>query len=280
MAVRRAREAIAAIFGDIPDGLLGLMDRLGDDPLPDRTMYRKLYNLCSRREHRFRAKVLMQQGGSLSATHLEIIDWLDPVLVHPNILRRIVSISDAKTANVAMGLIRDTVSSATDEALRQSVASLGAKAELADLIERWLGKLDRPPMPPSIPGDDPDIAAVTTGRALLALGRRFRNCAARRIIYLAQGAEVLVEWRHPPGLVAQCRRLTNGAWIVAAIHGPRNGRVDPAAAAACRRKLQALGIPALTPGSTYPGGIGIRHLLGAWDDIGDTPGAVNGQIAR
>jgi len=128
--------------------------------------------------------------------------------------------------------------------------------------------MDHPPACPPIPDDDPDVMVVTSGEAMASLGRRFRNCSATRIVYVAQGAEVLLEWKHPPGLVAQCHRLTTGGWVLVEIHAMRNQRVDPAAASALRRKLQSLGIPALSPGETYPRTNGVLRLLDVWDGIG------------
>jgi hypothetical protein len=51
-----------------------------------------------------------------------------------------------------------------------------------------------------------------------------------------------------------------------------NGHVDPGTAAAFRRKLGKLGIPALSPGDTYPRTSGVLALLGVWGGVGNNLG--------
>ncbi|AWM86799.1 hypothetical protein C4E04_08730 [Microvirga sp. 17 mud 1-3] len=267
MTTKRAREIIRGVCGAVPDGLVGVLHRIGDDPLRDPDLYSRLIETFSDPRHRMRRDVLCQHGGAITATQIEIIHRLDPVLVHANVLKRLHSRSQADSANSALALIRGTVSSATDEAIRQSIEDLGPKTDLGTLISRWLEKVDRPPVCLPIPDNDPDLLVMRSGDAMASLGRRFRNCSASRIVFLAQGAEILLEWRHPPGLVAQCHRLTNGGWVLTEIYARSNGYVDPAAAAALRRKLEGLGIPALSPGA-YPRTSGVLSLLGAWGGVG------------
>ena len=265
----RAREIVQAVFGQVPDGFLGVFSRIGDEPLRKPGLYFTLFEIFSDPQHRMRRNVLRRRSGSITATHIEVISRLDPILVHQNVLNRLYGASQADDANAALALVRGTVSSATDEAIRQSIENLGEKTDLGALFTRWLEKVDRPPVLLPIPEDDPDLAVMTSGEAMTSLGRRFRNCASSRIIYLAQGAQVLLEWRHPPGLVAQCHRLTNGMWVLTEIYAKSNGRVDPVAAAALRKKLEALGIPALCSEDAHPRTRGIMNLLGHWGGTGN-----------
>jgi hypothetical protein len=273
--VVRAREIVQAAFGEVPDGFLGALNRIGDEPLRKPDLYFTLFEIFSDPQHRARRDMLRQRSGSITSMQIEIIHRLDPLLVHSNTLKRIYSISQAEGANAALSLVRGTVSSATNEALRQSVENLGDKTDLAEFFNRWLQKLDRPPARPPIPESDPDVAVMTSGEAMASLGRRFRNCSTSRIVYVAQGAEVLLEWKHPPGLVAQCHRMTNGSWVLTQIFAKDNGRVDPAEAAIFRRKLDGFGIPALSPGEFYPNAGGVLTLLGAWGRIGSNLGFEN-----
>jgi hypothetical protein len=231
-------------------------------------LYFTLFEIFFDPQHRVRRNVLRQRSGSITATHIEVISRLDPVLAHQNVLNRLYGASQADDANAALALVRDTVSSATDEAIRQSVENLGQKTDLGTLFNRWLERVDRPPVRLPIPEDDPDLAVMTSGAAMTSLGRRFRNCAASRTLHLAQGIQVLLEWRHSPGLIAQCHRLTNGSWVLTEIYAKRNGRVDPVAAAALREKLEALGIPALCSEEVHPRTKGIMNLLGHWGGNG------------
>ncbi len=283
MTSTRAREIIRAIYRDVPDGLMGVLHRLGDAPLPTPHLYRVLFELFMGGEHRARAKALMQHSGSISATHIRIVRLLDPILVHENILKRLYDPSQADDANAALTLIRRTVSSATDDAVRQLIANLGDKTDLTKLFGRWLERMDRPPARLPIPSDDPDIAVMKSGKSITALGRRYRNCASTKIPLVALGVQAFVEWKHAPGGIAECRRLSNGGWVLTEIHASANGQIDPGIAGALRRKLETFGIPALSPGSIYPRAFGITRLLGIWDftdDLGIDAGDGTAPLAQ
>ncbi|MBM1169622.1 hypothetical protein [Microvirga arabica] len=268
LTTSRAREIVRAVYGEAPDGLLGMLSRIGAEPLCEPDLYFRLFETFADPQHRMRRDVLRRRSGSITATQIEIVHHLEPVLVHGNILRHIYSISQAESANAALALVRGTVSFATDDVIRQSIENLGEKTDLAEFFNRWLQKMDNPPACPPIPKDDPDVAVMTSGEAMASLGRRFRNCSTTRIVYIAQGAEALLEWKRPPGLVAQCHRLTNGGWVLTQIYARDNGRVDPAEAGVFRRKLESLGVLALSPGEFYPNASGVLTLLGAWGGVG------------
>jgi hypothetical protein len=269
MMASRAREIIQAVYGEVPDGLLGVLNRIGDDPLPDPSLYFTLFETFADPQYRVRRDVLRHSRGPITALHIRIIHRLDPILVHVHMLTRLHSVSHAEDANAALGLIRRTVSSATEGALRQSIANIGEKTDLATVLKRWFEKLDSPPAFPLIPENDPDIVVMTSGDDIQALGRRYRNCSATRIVHVAIGYEALLEWKPSPGLVAQCRRLTSGQWVVVDFHARGNGRVQPSAAAAFRCKLETLGIPALSPGDMFPRTSGVLSMLGVWHGLGN-----------
>ncbi|ANY77305.1 hypothetical protein BB934_02930 [Microvirga ossetica] len=272
MASPRAKEIVRSVFGAVPEGLLGVLNRVGGDPLPDPSLYFSLFETFTDPQHRVRRDVLHQQSGPVSAIQIKIIQHLHPVLVHNHILTRLHSVSEAKDANAAFTLIRNAVSSATEEAFRQSVENLGDKTDLATFFSRWIQKIDCPPTLPMIPENDPDIVVMTSGHEIAALGRRFRNCSSTRVVHAAIGYETLLEWKPSPGLVAQCRRLTDGQWILTDIHAKGNGQVEPSAAAAFRRKLQELGIPALSPGDLFPRARGVLSMIGVWHGLGNNLG--------
>src|SRR4051794_33903010 len=49
---------LEAVYGSVPNGLIGALRRIGNDPFASPTTYRSLYDLFARPEHRQRAKVL------------------------------------------------------------------------------------------------------------------------------------------------------------------------------------------------------------------------------
>ncbi|MBF9234612.1 hypothetical protein [Microvirga alba] len=212
----------------------------------------------------------MHYSRPITAKHIEIAHRLDSVLVHSNILDRIYSVDQVESANAALTLIRRVVSTASDQAIRQSVENLQPKTDLATFFTRWVSKMDRPPAVPPIPKDDPDFAVLTTGEAMIALGRRYQNCAAQQLPPLiATGSRAYIEWLHDPGAIADCRRTTDGRFILVDIHVHGNGRPSAALCATVRRKLAARGIPALSPGDGCPRVRDVLHLLGIWDTVGD-----------
>jgi hypothetical protein len=288
MIPTRAREIIRAVYGRVPDGFMGALHRLGDAPPPEPGLYRTLYDLFSRPENHFRAKALMQRSGALDATHIRIVRSLDPVLVHRSVLERIFSISQAENANAALALIRRTVSTATEESLRQSVESLGRKTDLVKFFGRWLERMDRPPALPPIPANDPDFRVLSTGELLINFGRQYRNCLRQKAAMVTVAASSYVAWLQPPGAVAELRRLTNGTYVLANVHGVANRRPDAALAQTIRQRLDSYGIPALSSGEGCPRVRDVLNFLEVWDfdgfgfndpdDLEDGPAALNQEL--
>jgi hypothetical protein len=58
-------------------------------------------------------------------------------------------------------------------------------------------------------------------------------------------------------------------WVLTEIYAKSNGRVDPTAAAALRKKLETLSIPALCSEDAHPRTRGIMNLLGHWGGTGN-----------
>lgn len=143
LTVMRARKIVQAAFGEVPLGLLGMLSRLGDNPLPQHRFYRLVFEMFSDPEQRQRANALLQITGKIDPSQIEITRYLDPVLVHRNILNRI-SLSQVDDVNAVLALIRKTVSIATDAALRQSIEQIDPKTRLETFFARWLKKMDRP----------------------------------------------------------------------------------------------------------------------------------------
>jgi hypothetical protein len=69
LVVARPSALLKSLFGSVPNGLLGVMRRLGDNPFRDPQSYRALHELMAYPAHRQRAKVLLQIGGSSERDH-------------------------------------------------------------------------------------------------------------------------------------------------------------------------------------------------------------------
>lgn len=264
LVLLKARKIVQAVFGDVPRGLLGMLSRLGDHPLPQHRFYRLVFDMFADAEHRERANALLQVTGRISPSHIEITQHLDPVLVHRNILNR-VSFSQVDDVNAALALIRKTVSTATDAALRQSIEQIDSKTRLGTFFSRWLKKMDQPIASPQIPADDPDLTLLATGQAMASLVRRFQNCLGSKATFVATGRHAYVHWRHSPEAIAELHRLSNGQFVLVQIHAVLNQRPDPGLVAAIRSKLQSLGIPALETIENELRASGVLRLVGAFD---------------
>jgi hypothetical protein len=220
--------------------------------------------MFSNREHRQRAAALLQISGNIGPSHIEITRHLDPVLVHRNILNRI-SLSQVDDLNAVLALIRRSVSTATDAALRQSVEQIHPKIRLETFFSRWLKKMDQPVAGLQIPADDLDFTVLATGEEMAALGRHFQNCLSSKIPYVATGRHAYLEWRHAPA-IAELHRLSNGQFVLADVHAVLNRQPDPDLVATIRHKLGSLGIPAIETDDELRA-CGVLRLLGTFDFV-------------
>ncbi|GEO16051.1 hypothetical protein [Microvirga aerophila] len=241
-----------------------MLSGLGDSPLPQQRFYHDIFDMFSNPAHRQRASALLQITGQIGPSYIEITRHLDPILIHRNILNRI-SLAQVDDVNTVLALIRSTVTTATDAALRQSIEQIDPKTRLETFFARWLKKMDRPMAAPDILADDPDLAVLTTGEAMVSLGRRFQNCLGSKAPFVATGRHAYVYWRHSPEAIAELHRLSNGQFVLADVHPVLNQRPDPATVAAVRNKLQSLGIPALETIDNELRGCAVLRLTGAFD---------------
>jgi hypothetical protein len=237
------RDIARAAFGSVPEGFLGVLGRIGDDPLPEPADYRLVFNLFADPANKARAKLLRQKAGQVSAKHLSISMLLAPVLVHQKVFERIRSAEVAETLNMALDLIRQLHPTATDEALHASLDGLSPKDhDLSDWVGTWLSKAEAVPMTSPFPADDPDLRLISPAK-LAELGRRFKNCAASYASYLALGTHLVFEWTRPgQSAVIVLRSLRDGRWLIEQVRSESNGVPDRETLVAIREKLQGHGI--------------------------------------
>ncbi|ODT19817.1 MAG: hypothetical protein ABS35_20975 [Kaistia sp. SCN 65-12] len=246
LAMMTPRTTIECVFGTCPDGLLGLFERFGSQPLYGPETYRLAFELFSRPEHRRRAKVLRQLPGQIRPEHITVIASLDDVLVHRAVLER-VRRDEVRALNSFARMIVD-LCGATPELVRESLDRLplgGTGVRMTEWAEGWLARQVRLPFDPPVPADDPDLR-LRLGADLDSLGRRLRNCAANRKSYSFLGERLIYEvigCGEPA--VLELLRLTSAGeakWVCEDLRGPRNRRVNPELAAMVQSKLDQHGI--------------------------------------
>ena len=269
MVVLKPSQIVQAIFGCIPDALLGTLKRVGPNPLSRIGLYRDLFCLFSDPEERERADLIRQFPGELTEERLEIALVLDSALVHQRAFERVTDLDDAQQANGAVRLIRATVSAATTAELRQSLASLPQGIGLPVWASTWLRRLDKPlAAPPIQNGSDFIVLKVSE---LRAGSMRLRNCLRERVLHLACGRDCYVVSTASPEVVAELRRTSDSRWVLVDIWGAGNERPDQRIADEMRRKLEAAGVVSLAAAVAEADLEQLAEFFGAFDLVSGWP---------
>jgi hypothetical protein len=246
LAVMTPRTTIECVFGTCPDGLLGLFERFGSQPLYGPETYRLAFELFSRPEHRRRAKVLGQLPGQVRPEHVTVAASLDERLLHRSVLERCHQ-REVAALNRFAEMIVD-LCDATPTLIRESLDQLAVGTrgcKMTEWAEGWMARQVHLPFAAPIPSNDPDLK-LCLGAELDSLGRRFRNCAAQRKSFTFLGERLIFEVVKPgEPAVLELLRLTTGEqakWVCEDLRGPRNRRVSPEMAAWVQAKLDQYGI--------------------------------------
>lgn len=242
----KPRRLIQTVFGACPEGLPGLIARLGPDPVYPSKIYRQLFDLFSESRHRRRAKVLQQLAGPVQPDRITVVSQLDKVLVHPRVLER-VRPREVEALNTFSQMIQD-LCGATPAAINESLDALPVGAtgsDLSDWVQGWIARQVRLHVEPPIPSSDPNFRLVIGG-ALRKLGHRFRNCAGQRQAHTLLAERLIYEWTSPgQSAVLELLRVTSGTetrWVCEDLLAVRNRRVSPEVAAAVQAKLSKHGV--------------------------------------
>ena len=240
----RAREILSYAFGDVPQGWLGALERLGGRPLGSLQAYVKLHAIFANPKHRTKADAL-QYVGEITERMLHILDVLDERWLHSETLRRLPNTVSAKDFNQAVAFAQSVCSEASDEAVAAAIRRLPPTAPLSLVVSRFVRRADRFPRHP-LAGDE-DIRPLTSARDFIEAARRYRNCLAKEKLDEALAGQVMfAEFRSE--CIVELRPLSLGAgWVFREVHVPRNGFVDWDLAKAARLKCESLGIPAVDP---------------------------------
>jgi len=245
LLLRRPRDLVRALFGSVPDGLLGAMQRLGHDPVGAPETYRELQRLffSTTAPDRHRVKVLGQMSGSLVGAQIEIVSLLDPMLLHPAFVANVYETEQVAELNGALTYVRARCSGATVEAIRSSLARLKPGNHRSTLYKWWIHRFDRLPRTLDTRGD-PTLVILGSAEALSDAGRRYANCLKSKVVDVYVGNYVYIEYRPAapePGVIAELRVTTQG-FLLEGLYARKNCKVRPERAATVRRKLAACGV--------------------------------------
>lgn len=246
LILMKPRRTLECLYGACPDGLLGLFERFGSQPIYGPETYRLAFELFSRPENRRRAKVLGQLPGQIRPEHVTIVASLDERLLHRSVLER-VRRGEVKALNNFVEMI-GALCDATPELVRGSLDALAvgtSGARIDEWVQGWLARQVRLAVDPPIPADDPALR-LRVGGELASLGRRLRNCAGQRMGGCFAGDRLIYEYcGDGEEAVIELERLISGSevrWLLSGAFRARNRRISPAVAVAIQEKLDQFGI--------------------------------------
>src|SRR5690606_18333689 len=169
----RAMDILRQAYGDVPEGFPGLLERVGEKPLPRSRDYIALHALAQSDDAR--GADALRGSGRITCRKLEVLAALDPRWRHANTLERIDSGVEAIRFNSAIEFIQSVNSKATDEVVAGAIARMAKSSSLPKLLDRFMRRADRLP-PHPVPVGDNELRPLATMRDLLEVGRKYRNC--------------------------------------------------------------------------------------------------------
>lgn len=241
----RAREVIARAIGrDVPDGLPGALERVGLSPLQRPSSYAKLVEAFTAPDQSHLADAL-RYVGQINDMMLRAADVLPAWLVHPEALKRLDSIADARGFVGAVATAQAVNSRLTHEVFRAALFQMREGKALADVISRFIRRADHPLAVP-VPADA-DVTPLLSVRQMVLTSRQFRNCMAtdRKIISALLGRTAYAVLRNTA--VMEFVALSDGTWLYGGAYGVRNAQVDGSVEELALAKCAAAGVPYLRP---------------------------------
>jgi hypothetical protein len=242
---RLAKDLLSAAFRrPVPGGYLRAIQRIGYKPLEKPYLYRRLFQIFTDETEEQKAHAL-RFCGPIDATRIEIVDALDPVLVHPEILKRTRNVAKAQEANDLIRFLKQVCSSATDEALVAGLSIALEGGSLDEFAQGWIEKADQLP-PPPLPSQD-GVIALTSAEAMISTGKSLNNCLDTKVAEVALGlsyyyrAEVAISDEVSTPVVVELQPMSNGTWAVSEIHGKGNRPPTDEVKAAIVKRLLRLG---------------------------------------
>lgn len=235
----RAMDILRHAYGDVPEGFPGLLERVGEKPLPRSRDYIALHAFAASDDTR--GADALRGSGRITCRKLEVLAALDPRWRHANTLERIDTGVEAMRFNSALEFVQSVNSKATDEVVAGAIGRMSRSSSLPKLLDRFLRRADRLP-PHPVPVGDNELRPLATMRDLLEAGRKYRNCLPHRLSEIAAGKMAIAEFRDE--CLVEFRPLTLGAgWLFRDVHIQRNNFVPVALVAEVEVKCDALGIP-------------------------------------
>lgn len=253
----RAMDILQHAYGDIPAGLPGMLERVGEKPLPRAKDYIAIYDLLISDD--VRGANALRASGRVTCRKLEVLAALDPRWRHASTLNRIDTGVEALTFNAAVEFVQSVNTKATDDVVAEAIARMGPTSSLPRLLDRLLRRADRLPPHPVSEGDH-ELRPLVSMRDLLEAGRKYRNCLAHRLSEIAARKIAIAEFRSE--CLVEFRPATLVGWLLRDVHIERNRPVPLALFSEVEAKCDALGIPRIDEAGAADGWKSYRRFTG------------------
>lgn len=238
----RARDVIVALYSTAPEGVLGILRRMGliEQPFSHPVLYDRLFRILLDPAAGFRADALRRLE-KIGAGHVRTAAVLDRVLVSPEMLRIVSGIEEAHTLNATLALIRRLCpTAATDEAIRASIRAMTPTTRLSAWVSRWIARAERLPHDRA-PIEDHDFRILASAQEVRETAARFKNCLRTLLPEIALGRKLFLEYR-PAAALVELVPLSDGHWLSEGVYIASNKSVSPELRQEIRDKLTASGI--------------------------------------
>lgn len=245
LVAMRPPRILEAALGDVPPLFLGTLTKIGGTPLNTPAAYVRLLELLrsDAPDAPSRRKVLANLDSSLDDDLLQTLSILDPACLTPAAVLAIRTVTEAHKVNARLAVIRKICSTATDDALRQSIEN--ARHLRPGLwIRSWLGRADRLP-PLGIPMDDDLSVRRIVPATAHKSGQKWKNCLAGHVNAMISGAVAYFEIDDLNVLVVLTR--VDEGWLLTGIHARGNLPVHRGVPERVKEKLCPLGVRVFLP---------------------------------
>lgn len=257
------RQIVSATLDEVPDGLAGCLARLGSQPMRHTEDYLRLLGLLTGTdaEMKLRAKTLLQLD-RLDADLLAAVLEIDLIALIPEVLCRVRDGLEARRLNQRLAAIRLVCSTATDDALRQSLTDRATSFSGYDFARAWLERADRPPVVCDALDGHRDFERITPATAA-GVGKRHLNCLGSKAQKLVDGTWGAWLWRPGPLFVTVTKCLEGP--LLTGLYSPGNREVERECARNLKDILMSLGVICFTRSDPAES---VRLLtLGRFDDM-------------
>jgi hypothetical protein len=235
----RVKDVIAALVGELPQGLLGSLNRAGPDPLSRRS-YSKLELLHMKGENKEKAR-LISYPKKITDMVVEVVWRLPEELVAPISLEAIYNLRKLELYKSAINLIHELHPNISCAELLASLKQHPKESNLKVWVEGWIERAPCFLMQPPIAAND-HLKPLMSFIQMRDAARRFENCLERKIKSVLLGRVCYYEYEAgDQSAIVELSALSQGRWMIESIFGLQNAPPSKDTVRAIRTALEDAG---------------------------------------